>query len=272
MTQSEKAAAFRRLHDGPGAFVIPNPWDAGSARILAGLGFEALATTSSGLALSLGRRDGQGAVSRDEALQSAAAIVEATPLPVSADLENCFGDDPETVALTIHLAAAAGLAGCSVEDATTRPDDPIYPLALAVERVAAAVEAARSLPFPFTLTARAENLLHGRDDLDDTIARLRAFEAAGADVLYAPGLTTLESVRTVCSAVSKPVNVLATRGFTVEELAEAGARRVSLGGAFSRAALSAFLSAAREVRERGGFTFLDGAASGAELARFMPGR
>jgi 2-methylisocitrate lyase-like PEP mutase family enzyme len=176
------------------------------------------------------------------------------------------------VAETVRLAAAAGLVGCSVEDATSGPGDPIYPLAQAVERVAAAVEAARSLPFPFTLTARAENLLHGRDDLDDTIARLRAYEAAGADVLYAPGLGTIELVRTVCAAVSRPVNVLAGKRFTVEQLAEAGARRISIGGAFSRAALTAFLGAAREVHERGSFTFLDGAASGSELAGFMPGR
>jgi len=272
MTQSEKAAAFRQLHQGPGAFVVPNPWDAGSARILAALGFQALATTSSGVALSLGRRDGELAVSRDEALQSAAAIVQATPLPVSADLENCFGDDPATVAETIRLAAEIGLAGCSVEDSTTRPDDPIYPREQAIERVAAAVEAARSLPFPFTLTARAENFLHGRPDLDDTIARLLAFEAAGADVLYAPGLSTIEQVRTVCEAVSKPVNVLAGRQFTVAELAAAGVRRVSLGGALARAAFSAFLIAAREVRERGSFTYLDGAMPSAEIASFMAGR
>lgn len=272
MTQSEKAAAFRRLHEGPGAFVIPNPWDAGTALILAALGFEALATTSSGVALSLGRRDGEAAVSRDEALRNAAAIIQATPLPVSADLENGFGDDPETVAETIRMAAEAGLVGCSIEDATMRPHDPIYPMSQAVERVAAAVEAARSLPFPFTLTARAENFLHGRSDLDDTIARLRAFEAAGADVLYAPGLGTVELVRAVCAAVSKPVNVLATRHFTVPQLAEAGVRRVSLGGTFSRAALSAFVVAAHEVHDHGSFTFLEGAASGAELARFMPSR
>ena len=272
MTQSDKAGAFRRLHEGPGTFVIPNPWDAGTARILADLGFEALATTSSGYGYSIGRRDGVGAVTRDRALRGAAVIVEATPLPVSADLENCFGDDPETVAETIRMAAEVGLVGGSIEDSTTRPDDPIYPREQAIERVAAAVEAARSLPFPFTLTARAENFLHGRPDLDDTIARLLAFEAAGADVLYAPGLSTIEQVRTVCEAVSKPVNVLAGRQFTVAELADAGVRRVSLGGALARAAFSAFLIAAREVRERGSFTYLDGAVPSAEIASFMAGR
>jgi 2-methylisocitrate lyase-like PEP mutase family enzyme len=257
MTQSERAAAFRRLHEQPGTFVIPNPWDAGSARVLAGLGFEALATTSSGAAFTLGKRDGQREVTRAEALRSAASIVEATPLPVSADLENCFGDDPETVAETIRMAAGVGLVGGSVEDSTSRPDDPIYPFEQAVARVAAAVAAARSLPFPFVLTARAENLLHGRQDLDDTIKRLQAYEAAGADVLYAPGLRRIEDVRTVCSAVSKPVNVLISRGLTVAQIAEAGGKRISVGGAFARAAVTGFLRAAREVRERGTFGFLD---------------
>ncbi len=255
MTQLERGEAFRRLHERPGAFVIPNPWDVGSAKVLAGLGFEALATTSSGVAFTLGRRDAEGAVTREEALISAGAIVSATPLPVSADLENCFGDDPEAVAETIRLAAQAGLVGGSVEDATTRRDDPIYPLAQAVERVAAAVEAARSLPFPFVLTARAENFLYGRRDLNDTIKRLQAYEAAGADVLYAPGLRSIDDVRAVCSAVSRPVNVLAWRDFTVQQLADAGARRVSLGGALCFAAVSAFIRAAREVREQGSFRF-----------------
>lgn len=269
MTQSERALAFRALHERPGAFVMPNPWDAGSARVLAGFGFEALATTSNGLAFTLGRRDAEGAVTRGEALRGASAIVEATPLPVSADLENCFGDDPETVAATIQMAAAAGVVGGSIEDATMRPDDPIYPLAQAVERVAAAVEAARSLPFPFVLTARAENYLYGRRDLEDTIRRLQAYEAAGADVLYAPGLRAIEDVRAVCEAVSQPVNVLAAPGFSTQELAAAGVRRVSLGGALSRAALGAFLHAAREVREEGTFHFLEDAASFDEVATFM---
>jgi 2-methylisocitrate lyase-like PEP mutase family enzyme len=265
MTQLQRAEAFRRLHERPGAFVIPNPWDAGSARVLAALGFEALATTSSGFAATLGRRDGEDAVTRDEALRGAAAIVEATPLPVSADLERCFGDEPETVAETIRLAAGAGLVGGSVEDATTRSGDPIYPFSQAVERVAAAVEAARSLPFPFVLTARAENHLHGRQDLDDTIRRLQAFEAAGADVLYAPGLRSIEDVRAICQAVSRPVNVVGGPRFTVQQLAEAGVRRVSLGGSFARAALSGFLAAAREVRERGTFGFLNEATPWADL-------
>ncbi len=269
MTQFQRAAAFRLLHERPGAFVIPNPWDAGTARMLAGLGFEALATTSSGLAATLGRRDAEGAVTRDETLRSAGAIVEATSLPVSADLERGFGDDPETVAETIRMAAAVGLVGGSIEDATTRPDDPIYPRSQAVERVGAAVEAARSLPFPFVLTARAENYLYGRRDLDDTIERLQAYEAAGADVLYAPGLRRLEDIRAVCAAVSRPVNVLAGPGVTVRELADAGARRVSVGGALARAALGAFVGAAREVREEGSFRFLETAVPFGDLTALM---
>ena len=269
MTQSERAVAFRLLHERPGAFVIPNPWDAGTARMLAGLGFEALATTSSGLAFTLGRRDAEGAVTRQEALDSAGAIAAATSLPVSADLENGFGDDPETVADTIRMAAAIGVVGGSIEDATTRSDDPIYPQSQAVERVAAAVEAAHSLPFPFVLTARAENYLYGRRDLDDTIRRLQAYEAAGADVLYAPGLRAIEDVHAICAAVSRPVNVLAGPGFTVDQLAEAGARRVSLGGALSRAALSAFLRAAREVRQEGSFRFLEDVVPFGDLNTFM---
>jgi 2-methylisocitrate lyase-like PEP mutase family enzyme len=274
-SQYDKARAFRALHERSGAFVIPNPWDLGTARILAGLGFEALATTSAGLAFALGRRDGEGAVSRDEALAHARDIVRATPLPVSADLENGFGDTPETAAETIRLAADAGLVGASIEDATGDPDHPIYDAALAVERIAAAAEAARALPFPFTLTARAENFLHGRPDLDDTIRRLQAFEAAGADVLYAPGLRDLAMIRTVCAAVGKPVNVvmgLAGARFSVEDLAAAGVRRISLGSALSRAALGAFLRAAREVKERGTFSFADDAASFADLDPFMQGR
>jgi len=270
---SERAIAFRKLHERPGGFTIPNPWDAGTARILAGLGFEALATTSGGLAYVLGRRDAQGLVTRDETLRDAAAIVEATPLPVSADLQNCFGDEPETVAETIQRAAEVGLVGGSIEDATTRPDEPIYPLAQAAERVAAAAEAARSLPFPFVLTARAENYLYGRRDLEDTIARLRAFEAAGAEVLYAPGLREIDEIRAVCSAVSRPVNVLAMPGGpSVELLAAAGVRRVSLGSTLVRAALGAFLRAAREVRELGTFTFLDEAAPSRDLDSYMIGR
>jgi 2-methylisocitrate lyase-like PEP mutase family enzyme len=272
-SQIEKANAFRALHERPGAFVIPNPFDAGTARILAGLGFEALATTSAGCAFSLGRRD--GAITRDQALAHARAIVEATRLPVSADLENGFGDAPETVAETVRLAAETGLAGCSIEDATGNPDRPIYEFAQAVERVAAAVEAARALPFRFTLTARAENFLHGRPDLDDTIRRLQAFEAAGADVLYAPGLREVEPIRKVCGALGKPVNVLAGVGpapLTVQQLASAGVRRISLGSALSRVALGAFLDAAREIKAAGTFGFMSRSASFKDLEAFMLGR
>jgi 2-methylisocitrate lyase-like PEP mutase family enzyme len=271
--QAERARAFRALHERPGAFVIPNPWDVGTARILAGLGFEALATTSAGMAFALGRHD--GAVSRDDALAHARTIVGATALPVSADLENGFGAAPETVAETIRLAAETGLVGGSIEDATGDPDNPIYDRSLAVERIAAAAEAARALAFPFTLTARAENFLHGRPDLDDTIARLQAFESAGADVLYAPGLRDLGMIRTLCAAVGKPVNVimgLAGAPFSVDDLAAAGVRRISVGSALSRAALGTFLRAAREIKERGTFTFAEGAALFADIEAFMQGR
>ena len=272
MTIAETATAFRRLHEGPGAFVMPNPWDVGTARILSGLGYEALATTSAGLAYSLGRRDGASAVSRDEALEHAAVIAAATDLPVNGDLENGFGHDPESVAETIRGAAAAGLVGCSIEDSTSQPGEPIYPLAQAVERIAAAVEAAAALPFTFTLTARAENHLHGRGDLDDTIERLQAFDKAGADVLYAPGLRDIEDIRTVCAAVSKPVNVLALAGGpSVELLSAAGVRRVSLGSGFFNTALGAFLRAARDVHEHGTFGCLDGAATSRDLLPFMEG-
>lgn len=276
MSQNEKARQLRRLHDGPGTFVIPNPWDAGTARILASLGFPALATTSAGFAFSLGRRDGEGLVTREETLAHARAIVEATELPVSADLENCFGDEPQTVADTIRMAAGIGLVGGSVEDATGDALHPIYDHAHAIERVTAAVEAARSLPFPFILVARAENFLHGRPDLDDTIMRLQAFAAAGADVLYAPGLPGLEAIRAVCSAVApRPVNALAggkDSALSVASLAAAGVRRISLGSALSRAALGAFLRAAREITDKGTFTFGDDAASFAELNAFMTGK
>jgi 2-methylisocitrate lyase-like PEP mutase family enzyme len=272
---TSKAARFRALHEGPRPFVIPNPWDAGSAKILAGLGFEALATTSAGLAFSLGRPDAEGALTRGEVLANAAGIVAATDLPVSADLEDGYGAAPEEVGRTILLAAEAGLVGGSVEDATGERDRPIRDLSEAVERVAAAAEAARSLPFPFTLTARAENFLHGRPDLDDTIGRLRAYEAAGADVLYAPGLPDLAAVAAVCAAVSRPVNVLAgggREGFTVEGLARAGARRISLGSTLARAALGALLRAAREVGERGTFGFAADALPYPEANRLMAGR
>ena len=282
-SQIEKAKKFRALHRlpvaeaapiesaGPGAFIIPNPWDAGSARILAGLGFEALATTSSGVAYSLGRRD--GSVARAEVLAHCHSIAEAVDVPVSADLENCFGDDPKTVAETIRLAGATGIVGGSVEDYSGDDRRPIYDLHFAVERVAAAVEAARAIPFPLTLTARTENFLHGRADLDDTIQRLQAFAEAGADVLFAPGLPSLEAIKTVCAAVAPfPVNALAgIKGlsFSVAELAAAGVRRISLGGVLSRVALGALMNAAREMREKGTFTFVEQAPPNAELASYM---
>lgn len=269
-TYAEKSAAFRALHARPGAFVIPNPWDAGTARLLAGIGFEALATTSLGLANTLGRADGTGAVSRDEVLENCRAIAAATDLPVNADLENCYADEPGAAAGMIRLAAEAGVVGGSIEDATGDPLDPIYDFELAVERVRAAVEVARSLPTPFMLTARAENLLHGRRDLDDTIRRLRAFESAGAEVLYAPGLRDLASIRTVTAAVGKPVNVVmssADPSITVAQLAEAGVKRISVGGALSRLALAAFLKGAQEMKEQGSFTYMRDTVPSAELRR-----
>ncbi|HEX2081405.1 MAG TPA: isocitrate lyase/phosphoenolpyruvate mutase family protein [Longimicrobium sp.] len=259
-TQAEKAARFQALHARPGAFVIPNPWDAGTARILERLGFEALTTTSAGLAFTLGRRDGE--VSREEALANARAIVEATDLPVAADLENGYGHAPEAAAETIRLAGEAGLVGGSIEDASGDPQRPIYDFQHAVERMAAAVEAARAMPFPFVLVGRAENFLHGRPDLDDTIRRLQAFEAAGADALFAPGITGADDIRTVCASVSRPVNVImGLKGstFTVDELAALGVKRISVGSALSRAALGAFVRAAREIREHGTFRFADDA-------------
>jgi 2-methylisocitrate lyase-like PEP mutase family enzyme len=264
-TQREKAETFKALHERAGAFIIPNPWDAGSARLLSASGFEALATTSAGFANSLGRLDGE--VTRDEVIEHCRDLCAATELPVSADLENCFADEPEKAAETILLGARAGLVGGSIEDYSGDPSNPIYDFSLAVERVHAAAEAARSLGFPFTLTARAENLLRGRPDLDDTIRRLQAFEAAGADVLYAPALSTLDEVRLVTSAVSRPLNVLAPmlKGVTVAELAEAGVRRISLGGALARAALTALLRAATEMREQGSFGWAADLASTAGL-------
>lgn len=250
-SQQERGEAFRALHQRDGLFVLPNPWDAGSAKMLAHLGFEALATTSAGLAFALGRPDAEGAVSRDEALANARAIVEATQLPVAADLENGYGDAPEDCAQTIRLAAACGLVGGSIEDASGRADAPIYPLELAVERVAAAVQAARALPFTFTLAARAENFLHGRADLDDTIRRLVAFAEAGADVLYAPGLKTREEIAAVVQAVApRPVNVLVGSPAVqlgLDELAELGVKRVSVGSTLARAAYGAFFSASQAL-------------------------
>lgn len=265
-TQVEKGRAFRALHQRDSAFIIPNPWDVGSARLLAHLGFEALATTSMGYAFSVGKRD--GAVSRDEILAHVAAIASATDLPVSADLENGYGDSPETAAETIRLAAAAGAVGGSIEDSTGRPEGPIYCIEHAVARVRAAVEAARALPIPFTLTARAENYLHGRPDLKDTIRRLQAFQDAGADVLYAPGLATKEEIAQVVRSVGRPVNVLmGLRGvqLSLAELSALGVKRVSVGSALARAALGAFLRAAREMREHGTFDFASDAASPREV-------
>jgi 2-methylisocitrate lyase-like PEP mutase family enzyme len=273
VSQLEKGRRFQALHARERAFVIPNPWDAGTARILTSLGFEALTTTSAGLAFALGRPDGFGAVSLEETLANAKAIADATDLPVAADLENGFGDSPEAAAETIRLAGeTAGLVGGSIEDATGNPQSPIYDFNQAVERVAAAVEAARALPYPFVLVGRAENLIHGRPDLDDTIRRLQAFEAAGADALYAPGLNRADDIRAVCQSVNKPVNVvmgLKGRSFSVAELASFGVRRISLGSALSRAALGALLAAAREVRERGTFSFAEAAAPYADLNKLM---
>lgn len=264
LTQSEKGRVFRALHEREGAFIIPNPWDAGSAHLLARLGFEALATTSAGFAFSQAKRDYK--VDRDAMIAHVGVIAAATDLPISGDLENGFGDEPEAAAETIRLAAAAGLVGGSIEDATKHEDEPIYSFDLAVERVSAAVQAARALPFPFTLTARAENYLHGRADLDDTIRRLHAFEKAGADVLYAPGLTRLEDVAVVVRAVSRPVNVLATAGFNVAALAELGVKRISVGSALARAAYGGFLRAAEEMRAKGTFRFVEEAVSYRELS------
>lgn len=270
--QSEKARIFRSLHQRDTAFIIPNPWDPGTARLLAHLGFEALATTSMGYAFSLGRRD--NSLNRRETLANASAIAAATPLPVSADLENGFGDDPEAAAETIRLAAAAGVVGGSIEDATGRPAQPIYELPLAVARVRAAVAAARALPFSFTLTARAENYLHGRPHLPDTIRRLQAYQEAGADVLYAPGLTTRDDIAALVRSVDRPVNVvMGLRGgqLSLAELSALGVKRVSVGSALCRTALAAFLRAAREMRQNGSFAFAAEAVSPAEMtAIFAP--
>ena len=273
-TQAEKAAAFRALHARAGAFIVPNPWDAGTAKLLAALGFEALATTSLGVSSALGRPDGAGAVSRRELLENCAAIAAATDLPVSADLENGYAHEPRAAAEMIRLAAQAGVVGGSIEDATGDEAKPIYDFALAVERVQAAVETARSLGFPFVLTARAENYLHGRRDLDDTIRRLQAFEKAGADVLYAPGLRDLATIREVASSVKRPLNVvigMLDPAITADQLAQAGVKRISVGGALCRLALAHMLRGAREMKERGGFTWLAEAIPGSELRKTFGG-
>jgi len=269
-TQNDKAKRFRALHQGPRAFVIPNPWDAGSARVLAGLGFEALATSSGASAGVLGRRD--GAVTREEALAHARAIVNATDLPVSADLEKGFGDAPAAAAETIRLAAEVGLVGGSIEDASGNKEKPIYDFGLATERVAAAAEAARKLGSGFVLTARSENFLRGRPDLDDTIRRLQAFEKAGADVLFAPGLPDLAAVRAVCAALSRPFNFMVGikgKSFTVAELEAAGVRRISLATSLYRAAMSGLIEAAREVKEKGTFGYLERSVTTQELVGFL---
>ncbi|HEV3083569.1 MAG TPA: isocitrate lyase/phosphoenolpyruvate mutase family protein [Gemmataceae bacterium] len=266
-TQAEKARVFRALHERDRAFIIPNPWDAGTARLLTHLGFEALASTSMGYAFSAGQRD--NTIDRPRMLEHLSTLASATDLPVSADLENGYGDGPETVAETIRLAAAAGVVGGSIEDATGRPEQPIYDRAHAVERIRAAAAAARSLPFPFTLTARAENYLHGRPDLADTIARLQAYQEAGADVLYAPGLASKDDIAAVVRSVARPVNVLmGLRGvqLTLPALSALGVRRVSVGSALCRTALGAFLRAAREMREHGTFTFAAAAVSPSEIS------
>jgi 2-methylisocitrate lyase-like PEP mutase family enzyme len=266
----ELGARFRALHEAPAPFVIPNVWDGGSAAIMSALGFKALATSSSACAATLGRLDGQ--ITREQALGHGRLIASLSPCPVAADLENGFGDSPAAVAETISLAAATGLVGGSIEDASTDPDRPIYDMGQAVERVAAAVAAARRLPFTFTLTARAENFLHGRADLDDTIRRLQAFERAGADVLFAPGLPDLAAVRAVCSAVGKPVNfMIGMRGksFALADLAAAGVKRISLSTSLYRAAMTAVLAVAREVNDAGTFGYVDSLVGGDQLGRYL---
>ena len=270
VSQADKAKKFRALHEAPGAFIIANPWDAGSARMLAGLGFPALATSSGAKAGVLGKRDGK--VSREEALANAKQIVEACDLPVSADLEKGFGDAPDAAAETIRQAAGVGLVGGSIEDATGDKDKPLYDVEEAAGRVAAAVKAARALPFPFTLTARAEGFLRGKADLDDVIKRLKAFEAAGADVLMSPGLPDLAAVKKVCSALNKPFSFMVGikgRSFSRAELEAAGVKRISLATSLYRVAMTGLVDAAREVKEKGTFTYLDRSIPTPELNAFM---
>jgi 2-methylisocitrate lyase-like PEP mutase family enzyme len=270
MTQAHKAARFRDLHQGPGAFVIANAWDAGSARVLSGHGFQALATSSAAAANALGRNDGR--ITRDESLAHARAIVEATDLPVSADLEHCFADDPEAAAETLRLAAGVGLVGGSIEDATGDKANPRYDFDAAVARVAAAARVARSLDLPFTLTARTENFVNGFPDLGDTIRRLQAFEHAGADVLMAPGLPDLEAVRAVCKGLKRPFSfMVGIRGksFSVAELEAAGVRRISLAASLYRIAMTGLIEAAAEIRDHGTFGYLERCVSGGDFARYM---
>jgi 2-methylisocitrate lyase-like PEP mutase family enzyme len=270
VSQADKAQMFRSLHQASGVFVIANAWDAGSARILAGLGFAAIATSSGACAGTLGRLDGR--ITREEALTHIRAIAPAIDIPLAGDLENGFADAPEAAAATIRMAAEAGLVGGSIEDAAGSPHHPLYAPSLAAERVAAAVAAARALPFPFMLTARCENFLRGNPDLDDTIRRLQAYERAGADVLFAPALPDLATVRTVCQSLSKPVNFMVGikgRSFSVSELAAAGVKRISLATSLHRAAMSGLIEAAREVKNAGTFQFLDRLVPGAEVNGYM---
>ena len=270
-TQTEKGQRLQALHQRPGAFLIPNPWDAGSARILAGLGFEAFATSSGASAGVHGKRDGR--LTRELALAQCRAVAEAVDVPVSGDLENGFADGPAQVAETVCLAAAVGLVGCSIEDFSGNPSQPLYDLSFAAERIAAAAEAARALPFRFTLTARAENYVRGKLDLDDTIRRLQAYEQAGADVLFAPALPDLVAVRQVCASVTKPVNfMVAVRGksFSVAELVDAGVKRISFASSFYRAAMTGLIEAATEAKEKGTFKYIDRTLTTADLVKFFP--
>lgn len=263
-SQISKAQTFKQLHERNALFVLPNPWDVGSAKMLAGLGFEALATTSAGFAFSQGKLDRIGAMQRDDVLLHAQDLVQATSLPVSADLENGFGDSPEEVQKTIYAAAKVGLVGCTIEDTTGLKDKPIYDKSFAIERIAAAVEAVASLDFPFTLTARAENYLHGRPDLDDTLARLQGYEAVGADVLYAPGLPDINTIKTICDSVTKPVNVVAgigLRGVSTAQLEQCGVRRVSVGSSLARTAIGSMINASKAILEHGTFDAFETAAS-----------
>jgi 2-methylisocitrate lyase-like PEP mutase family enzyme len=269
-TQREKAIRFRELHEAPASFIIPNPWDGASAKILEGLGFPALATSSGACAGTLGRRDGR--ITREEALAHASLIVESSNLPVSADLEKCFADDPTEAAETIRMAADVGLVGGSIEDSTGDPSNPLFAFDFAVERVAAAAGVARSLPFPFMLAARAQNFVGGNPDLEDTIKRLQAFEKAGADVLFAPGLPDIDSVRKVCQSLSKPVNFMVGipgRSFTVAELTAAGVKRISLATSLYKAAVTGFMAAAKETIERGTFTYVESSISTRDLGGYL---
>ncbi len=272
--QAKKAEAFAALHQRPGCFIIPNPWDAGTAKMLTTLGFEALATTSAGVAFQLGKIDGTGQVTRAETLENARQIVEATNLPVAADLENCFAHDPAEAAHTITMAADVGLVGGSIEDSTGDAKSPVYSFDVSVARVKAAVAAARALPFRFLLCARSENFLQGRPDLADTIKRLQAYEAVGADVLYAPGLNDIAQIRQVVAAVKKPVNVIVSTGnahLTQAEILAAGAKRISVGGALARAALGGFLRGAEEMKAKGTFDYGREAAPFAKINKLILG-